>query len=103
MVTNSPGAYGKVTNARNRAPIAHASVHFLNRGPVVTTDAEGRYDVPASMKLGIIYLVPLEFQNIPLVVSHPGFDTASERIFFYSHPHERHDIALQPAQAVSPR
>ena len=36
MVTNSPGAYGRVTDAQTHAPLAHASVSFPGRGPTAS-------------------------------------------------------------------
>jgi hypothetical protein len=64
VVTNSPGAYGRITDARTHSPIAHASVTFPGRGPTVTTDKEGWYDLPHTNKFGIIVLLPFEFQRL---------------------------------------
>jgi hypothetical protein len=94
MVTKSPGAYGRVTDARTHAPVVHASVSFPGRGPVATTGEDGQYDFPHTEKLGIIVLLPWEFQTLPLQVSHPRYQTATieVRTIFI---HERQDVALQ--------
>jgi len=62
-VTNSPGAYGRVTDTQSHAPLAHASVTFPGRGPTVTTDAAGLYDLPHTTKFGIVVLLPFEFPD----------------------------------------
>jgi hypothetical protein len=94
VVTNSPGAYGQVTDAQTNAPLAHASVTFPGRGPTVITNAKGLYDLPHTTKPGIIVLLPFEFQTLPLQVSHTGYQTAILRVPTSSE-HERQDVALQ--------
>jgi hypothetical protein len=93
-VTNSPGAYGRVTDAQTHAPLAHASVTFPGRGPTVTTNAHGFYDLPHTRKLGIVVLLPAEFQTLPLQVSHNGYQTATLRVRTISE-HGHRDVALE--------
>lgn len=94
MVTNSPGAYGRVTDAQTQAPLAQASVSFPGRGPAVTTNAEGRYDLPHTTKLGIVVLLPFEYQRLPLQVSHAGYQTAIIQVpTIIDHRHQ--DMYLQ--------
>ena len=92
-VTNSPGAYGRVTDARTHAPVAHATVNFPGRGSTVTTE-EGWYDLPHTTKFGIVVLLPFEFQRLPMQVSHPGYQTTTVEVFTAS-DHTRQDVALQ--------
>lgn len=94
VVTNSPGAYGRVTDAQTQAPLAHASVSFPGRGPTVTTNAEGLYDLPHTTKLGVVVLSPFEFQSLPLQVSHAGYRTVTVRVFTIA-DHKRHDVSLE--------
>jgi CarboxypepD_reg-like domain len=94
VVTNSPGAYGRVVDAQTHAPLAHASVSFAGRSPTVTTNAEGLYDLPHTTKVGIVVLLPFEFQTLPLQVSHIGYRTATLRIPAISE-HKRQDVALE--------
>lgn len=97
IVTKSPGAHGRVTNARTHAPVAQAQVSFPDlRVPAATTDRQGRYDIPYTRKLGVVVLLPLEFANTPLQVTHPGYQTFTRRIFHDSPAHRRYDIALEP-------
>jgi len=94
VVTNSPGAYGRVVDAQTHAPLAHASVTFPDRSPIVTTNAEGLYDLSHTTKLGIVVLLPFEFQTLPLQVSHTGYQTATLRVPTISE-HQRQDVALK--------
>jgi hypothetical protein len=94
VVTKSPGAYGRIVDAQTHAPLARAIVTFPGRSPTVTTNAEGLYDLPHTTKLGIVVLLPFEFQTLPLQVSHTGYQTATLRVPIISE-HERHDVALE--------
>jgi hypothetical protein len=94
VVTNSPGANGRVTDAQTHAPLAHASVSFPGRGPTVTTNAEGLYDLPHTTKFGIVVLLPFEFQSVPLQVSHAGYQTVTVRVFSIAN-HKRQDVSLE--------
>ena len=93
-VTNSPGAYGRVTDAHSGAPIAGATVTFPGRSDTVTTDRAGRYDLPHTNKFGIIVLLPFEFQTLPMQVAHPGYKTATVSVFTASE-HQQQDVSLQ--------
>jgi hypothetical protein len=93
-VTSSPGAYGRVTDTQSHAPLAHASVTFPGRGPTVTTDAAGLYDLPHTTTFGIVVLLPFEFQTLPLQVSHAGYQTVTVRVETISE-HTRQDVELQ--------
>jgi hypothetical protein len=64
--------------------------------PVAVTDGRGWYDLPYQTKLGIIVLLPVEFQNVMLQASAPGYQSSETRVFYASTPHQRHDIELQP-------
>jgi hypothetical protein len=93
VVTNSPGAYGCVTDAQTHVPLANASVIFPGRGSS-TTNAEGLYDLPHTTKLGIVVLLPFEFQTLTLQVSHPGHQTATLPVRTISE-HVHRDVALE--------
>jgi hypothetical protein len=41
VVTNSPGAYGRIVDAQTHAPLAHASVTFPGRSPTVDNERGG--------------------------------------------------------------
>lgn len=92
LVTKSPGAYGRVLDARSQMPVAGACVTFPRSGPSVLTGQDGRYDIPSSRKLGVIVLLPLEFRWMPLEISHPSYLTEIVRIYS---THERRDISLR--------
>ena len=93
-VTNSPGAYGRVTDTQTHAPLVNASVTFPGRGPAVTTNAEGWYDLPHTTKFGIVVFLPFEFQTLPLQISLAGYQTATLPIRTISE-HTRQDVSLQ--------
>jgi hypothetical protein len=96
MVTKSPGAYGRVVDARSYRSVANAQVSFpMLRVPAAITDSEGRFDLPYEEKLGIVVLLPFEFQNTRLQVVHPGYEPYSTLVFI-SDSHGRHDVFLQP-------
>lgn len=103
VVTKSPGAFGRIIDARTHAAVASARVSFpALRMTSATTDQDGRYDLPYRTKLGIIVLLPFEFQNVMLEASHPGYQPKTERVFYASPPHQRHDMVLQPSEGVAP-
>jgi hypothetical protein len=95
MVIKSPGAYGRVTDARTHAPIPHAQVGFPGFRTATATDRDGRFDLPYQTKLGIIVLLPWEDWGYALQVAHPGYQTG--RVYTKDH-HEKHDVALEPKQ-----
>ncbi len=57
------------------------------------TDADGKYDLPHTTKFGIIVLLPVEFQSLPLQVSHPHYQTKLVRVYTIS-KHLQQDVAL---------
>ncbi|CAN5365163.1 hypothetical protein BH09VER1_BH09VER1_54670 [soil metagenome] len=93
MVTESPGAFGRVTDADTLAPVSKAEVSFPDYGPIVTTDRNGFYDLPHTKKLGLLFLLPWEFQTLPLQVAHPGYQTAQIKIRTVW-AHSRQDVIL---------
>ena len=96
-VTNTPGIYGRVTDARRETPLAHATVSVPGRSPTATTDQEGRYELPSTQKLGLIVLLPFDFLSVPVEVSHPGYRTVTVRVLIGPVRQPLKDVALEPA------
>ena len=97
MVTKAPGAHGRVTDVGSHASVVNASVCFPGRSPVTLTDKDGKYDLPYTQKLGIIVLLPFEFQNVPLLVTHPDYLSTKIRVFtMVKHGHYDIDLRAKP-------
>ncbi len=97
MVTNTPAAFGRVTDAQRQTPLSKASVSVPGRSPTATTNSEGRYKLPYTQKLGLVVLLPFDFLSVPVEVSHPGYRTVTVRVPIGTLPREQ-NVALEPLQ-----
>ena len=99
-VRKTPGVSGRVINSISGKAVIGAQVGFVGLSSLrAKTDREGKFSIPPTTKLGIIFLIPYDpaQKYLPFEVFHVGYQPLQTSAPFYDFLHrDTLNLELKP-------